>query len=202
MELHELKNIWNGADNKMESALKINKSLFMEVSINRIKSNLTSLRWTSYFEIIFNLLFLIYIINFSISHFSEIKFLVPALLLIAFSVYNLVFSYNKLSLHFSINAETPVLYTQKKLEKLKLLELREKQMLLYIIPLFSSIFLIVGAKAFLDIDLYRYLIWLIAQTAASVVIAIIIVFMLKKFPDKNLQKTISFLNEIAETEKE
>lgn len=202
MELHELTNIWNGTDNKMESALKINKSLFMEVSINRIKSNLKSLRWTSYFEIIVNLLFMYFIVKFSISHFNVVKFLIPALLLVAFTFYSLIFSINKLILHYGINAQTPVLHTQQKLEKLKLLEIRERQMLYIIIPLFSPTFLIVGAEAFLNIDLYQYLNWLIAQTAASFVIAVIIVFIIKKFPDKNLQQTISFLNEIAETEKE
>jgi len=202
MELHELTNIWNGTDNKMESSLRINKVLFMEVSINQIKSDLKSLRWTSYFEIIINVMFLSFILNFSISQFSEIKFLIPALLLIAFTFYSMFFSVKKLSLHYGINAQTPVMVTQKKLEKLKLMEIRERQMLYILIPMLSPTFLIVGAKAFLGFDLYHYMNWLIAQTAASVVIAIIIVFILNKFPDKKLQQTISFLNEIAESEKE
>lgn len=202
MELNELANLWNGADTKMESALKINKSLFMEVSITRIKTDLKSLRWTSYFEIIVNLLFLFFVVNFTVSHLTEIKFLIPGLLLFAFSIYSIIFSVNKLVLHYGINAHTPVLRTQKKLEKLKFLELREKQLLYIFIPLLWSIFLIVGAKFILNLDMYNYMFWLIAQTAGSVVIAIIIVYVLKKFPDKKLQKTISFLNEISDEEKE
>ncbi len=58
MELHELSKIWNGTDSKLESAVKINRSLFMEVSMKRIKTNLTTLRWTNYFEITVNFLFL------------------------------------------------------------------------------------------------------------------------------------------------
>jgi hypothetical protein len=101
-----------------------------------------------------------------------------------------------------IKAETPVLLTQKKLKKLKLMEIRERQMLYIFIPLFSPVFLIVGAEAFFNLDLYQFINWLLAQTAASILIAAIIVYVLKKFPDKNLDRTLSFLHEIAETEKE
>lgn len=202
MELHELTNIWNGSDNKMESTVKINKSLFMELSINRIKTELSPIRWTSFFEIIVSFLFLFLMIKFSVSHLSEIKFLMPGLLLILFSCYSIIFSLNKLYLLSGIKAETPVLLTQKKLKNLKLMEIRERQMLYIFIPLFSPVFLIVGAKAFFNLDLYQFINWLIAQTAASILIAAIIVYVLKKFPDKNLDRTLSFLREIAETEKE
>jgi hypothetical protein len=202
MELHDLTNIWNGSDNKMESTVKINKSLFMEVSINRIKTELSPIRRTSFFEIIVNMLFLFIMIKYSFSQLSEIKFLIPGLLLIAFNWYSIIFSLKKLYLLYDIKAETPVLLTQKKLEKLKLMEIREKHMLYIFIPLLSPVFLIIGAKAFLNLDLYLYLNWLIAQTAASILIAAIIVYVLKKFPDENLDRTLKFLNEIAETEKE
>lgn len=202
MELHELQNIWNGSDNKMENTVKINKSLFMEVSINRIKTELSPTRRTCFFEIIVNLLFLFIMIKFSVSQLSEIKFLIPGLLLIAFSCYSIIFSLKKLNLLYDIKAETPVVLTQKKLEKLKHMEIREKHMLYIFIPLLSPVFLIVGAKAFFNSDLYLFINWLIAQTAASILIAAIIVYVLKKFPDKNLDRTLKFLNEIAETEKE
>ncbi len=202
MELHELSTIWNGTDSKLENTVRINKSLFMEVSMNRIKTNLNTLRWTGYFEIIVNFLFLFFVANFTFSHFSEVKFLIPGLLLFVFSIYSIIFSINKLVLHYGIKAQTPVFQTQKKLEKLKFLELREKQMLYVLIPLLWAIFLIVGAKFILNLDMYNHMNWLMAQTGGSVVIAIIVVFILKQFPDKNLEKSIAFLNEIAEDEKE
>lgn len=201
MELHELTNIWNGSDLKMESTVKINKTLFMEVSINRIKTILSPIKRTSYFEIIVNLLFLFPVITFSFSMLPEIKYLIPGLLLIAFTCYNLIFIIKKLFLLYGIDSQTPVLHTQKNLVKLKLMEIRERQMLYILIPLFSPVFLIVGAKAFLNIDLYQFINWLIAQTAASILIAALIVYILKKFPDKNLDRTLNFINEIAEVEK-
>jgi hypothetical protein len=201
MELHELTNIWNGSDLKMESTVKINKTLFMEVSIIRIKTILSPIKRTSYFEIIVNLLFLFPVITFSFSMLSEIKYLIPGLLLIAFTCYNLIFIIKKLFLLYGIDSQTPVLHTQKNLVKLKLMEIRERQMLYILIPLFSPVFLIVGAKAFLNIDLYQFINWLIAQTAASILIAALIVYILKKFPDKNLDRTLNFINEIAEVEK-
>jgi hypothetical protein len=44
--------------------------------------------------------------------------------------------------------------------------------------------------------------WLIIQTAGSILIAAIIVFLLKKYPDKNLEKSIAFLKEITEEKEE
>jgi hypothetical protein len=202
MELHELSTIWNSTDSKLENTVRVNKSLFMEVSMNRIKNNLNSLRWTGYFEIIVNFLFLTFVVNFTLSNLSEFKFLIPGLILFAFSIYSIYFSIKKLVLHYGINAQTPVLQTQLKLENLKLLETRETQLLYVFIPLLSPVFLIVGAKFILNIDLYNYMNWLIAQTAGSAVIAVIIVFILKKFPNKNLEKSIAFLNEIADVKAE
>ena len=202
MELHELSTIWNGTDSKLENTVRVNKSLFMEVSMNRIKNNLNSLRWTGYYEIIVNFLFLLFVVNFTLSSLSEFKFLIPGLILFAFSIYSIYFSIKKLVLHYGINAQTPVLQTQLKLENLKLLETRETQLLYVFIPLLSPVFLIVGAKFILNVDLYNYMNWLIAQTAGSVVIAVIIVFILKKFPNKNLEKSIAFLNEIADVNAE
>ncbi len=202
MELHELSTIWNSTDSKLENTVRVNKSLFMEVSMNRIKNNLNSLRWTGYYEIIVNFLFLLFVVNFTLSSLSEFKFLIPGLILFAFSIYSIYFSIKKLVLHYGINAQTPVLQTQLKLENLKLLETRETQLLYVFIPLLSPVFLIVGAKFILNIDLYNYMNWLIAQTAGSVVIAVIIVFILKKFPNKNLEKSIAFLSEIADVNAE
>lgn len=201
MELHELANIWNGSDNKLENTIKINKSLFMEASINRIKTELSPISRNSFFEIIVNLLFLFLMLKYSVSNLSAIKFLIPGLILIVFTCYNLIFCIKKLFLIYGIDAQNPVLLTQKKLEMLKLMKIKEIQMLYIFIPLLAPVFLIVGANAFLNIDLYQFINWLIAQTAAGILIAAIIVYILKKFPDKNLDRTISFLNEIAEAEK-
>lgn len=201
MELQELANIWNGSDNKLENTIKINKSLFMEASINRIKTELSPISRNSFFEIIVNLLFLFLMLKYSVSNLSAIKFLIPGLILIVFTCYNLIFCIKKLFLIYGIDAQTPVLLTQKKLEMLKLMKIKEIQMLYIFIPLLAPVFLIVGANAFLNIDLYQFINWLIAQTAAGILIAAIIVYILKKFPDKNLDRTISFLNEIAEAEK-
>ena len=201
MELHELANIWNGSDNKLENTIKINKSLFMEASIKRIKTELSPISRNSFFEIIVNLLFLFLMLKYSVSNLSAIKFLIPGLILIVFTCYNLIFCIKKLFLIYGIDAQNPVLLTQKKLEMLKLMKIKEIQMLYIFIPLLAPVFLIVGANAFLNIDLYQFINWLIAQTAAGILIAAIIVYILKKFPDKNLDRTISFLNEIAEAEK-
>lgn len=202
MDLRELSNIWNDNDSKLENAVQFNKSLLKEVSINRIKTNLATLKWTGFFEITVNFLFLFFVVNYCISNLSELKFLIPGLILAVFFVYSIIFSINKLVLHFGINALKPVLQTQLKLEKLKFYETRETQLLYVLIPLLSPVFLIVGARFIFDFNLYNYMNWLIIQTSGSILIAVIIVFLLKKYPDKNLEKSIAFLKEITAEKEE
>ncbi len=201
MNLQELTNIWHSADHDIENHMKINKALLNEVSVHKIKSNLREIKWSNIFEIIANILFLMFLVGFVAAHFSALPFAIPAFLLIGFSIFSLVFCSYKLSLYYGIDAKASVLQNQKKIEKLKYYELVEKNLLYVIIPVFSTTFLIVMAKALFDYDLYRLGHWLVTYTLGSFVVALIIVFMLKRYPNKNLQKSIDFLKEINETEK-
>ncbi len=60
--------------------------------------------------------------------------------------------------------------------------------------------MIVIAKALANYDLYRHSEWLIYSTLGSVVIALIVVFFLRKFPNKRLQEAQAFLNDLKEAE--
>jgi uncharacterized membrane protein YdjX (TVP38/TMEM64 family) len=116
-------------------------------------------------------------------------------------LFSLVIEIYKLKLYYSIDASSSVIEAQKKLTKLKKLEIQDIQSLYIIIPLFSAPFLIVTAKAFLNLSLYSFgTNWLIYYTLGSFVVALIIVFFLKRYPDKNLMDSIAFLDELKENE--
>jgi len=129
-----------------------------------------------------------------------IKYVIPALFLFGVVVGGFVFSIYKLYLSYSINLNHSILETQKNIEKLRYFERLDRNLLYVLIPLFSIAFLIVMAKAILNFDLYVFGIWMIIFTGQSFIVALIIVFFLKKFPDKNLQKALKFLREIKDLE--
>ena len=197
MDFQELNNIWNRADESLETNLKINKAMLKEVSMQKVKSKLYELKLSSWIEIAFNIPFALFLIGYVIDQFTVIKYSGPAFLLLLISLFSLTFSGYKLYLYYRrIHASQSLVETQKSIEKLKYYEQMEKNLLYVIIPLFSTAFLIVMAQSILNIDLYQYSNWLVLQTAVSLIVALIIVFILKKFPNKKIQESLSFLKEI------
>lgn len=204
MNFQELTNIWNSADKQLDKAVSINKELIKEVSTNRIKSHLYEIKLTSMIEVFINFFWSIFLIRFIFGHTFDYRFIIPATALLIAALFSLILDVYKLSLYFGINARFSVVKTQKQLERLRYLELLGINSLYIIIPLFSLPFLIVVTKAFLNIDIYS--IEIIGKvftyyTIGSFVVAFILVFILKKYPNKNLKESIAFLNDLNETEK-
>ncbi|MBK8965845.1 MAG: hypothetical protein R3D58_00025 [Saprospiraceae bacterium] len=200
MDLQELTEIWNNFDKNIDNKTKLNKDLLKEVSIQKIKDNLHEINWESIIEIVFNIPFLYFLLSCLPNQLTSIKFALPAFILITFSIFSLVFCGYKLYLFYSIDSRQSVLQTQKTIERLNYLQSLEINILYVIIPAFSFAFLIFIAKCFFNFDLYSLGTWLISYTIGSLIIAVIIVFFLKQFPDKKLQKSMAFLREIKEIE--
>ena len=201
MEFDELTHIWNDLDKQLESNLKVNQRLLKEVSIRKIKSFLSEVKFNAIFEIIANSLFTVFLLRFIVANFPNIKFLIPAIFLLGMMVLGMVLNVYRLSLMARIKPSNPVVNTQKILEQIRLYERQEINLLFVAIPIFSLAFIIVAAKALLGLDLYLLLgKWLLTYLAGSFIVGLIIVLFLKRFPDRNLQKALQFLGEIREFE--
>lgn len=202
MELQELVNIWKHQDEKLEGNLKINRELLRETSMRKVRSLLAEFKGSSITEIVVDGLFLLFLMPFLVDHLTVLKFAIPALVLLIYIYSSLGFNIYKLVLLHRINAETPVVQTQKILGRLQLYELYEKNSLYIGIPIFAVAFVIVMAKALFDFDLYTLGNLLLSFAGGSFVVAVIIVWLLKRFPDKNMEKAIRFVDEIKAFEKE
>ena len=201
MEFEELANIWRGSDEELENKVKINKELLKEVSMNKIRKGLSEFKWEAILEIVGAYLFLDFITGFTLAHTAEVEFLIPALILFGATITTFALSGYKLFLYYSINSNASVLQTQKRLARLQYVERFDINLLYIFIPLLSAPMLIVGAKALMGISLYFLKTQLIYYTIGSFVVAVILVFILKRFPNRNLQRSIALLREIRETEK-
>lgn len=203
MDYQELITIWNNSDDELAANARVNRKLVKEVAFKKIKSRLFEVKWTSFFELAVNFLWTPFLAGFVIDHLPDFRFFIPGLVLLALSVYSLLLNCYKLKLYFSIDTASSVLLTQQKLEQLKRLELLDIKSLYIIIPLFSAPFAVVIAKAFLHIDLFALGFFgkgLLYYTLGAVVIAIVIVFFLRRYPGKHWQESITFLRELKETE--
>ena len=204
MDYQELITIWNSSTAELESNVQINRKLIKEVAFRKIKSGLYSIKWASIFGLLAGFLWTIFIVRFIINNFGEFRFLFSAFLLLAISLFSIILYCYKLKQYYSFNPGSSVLETQQKIEMLKKLEIMDIKSLYIIIPLFSAPFAIVVAKAFAGIDLFAIGILskgLLYYTMGTIVIAIILVFILQKYPGKSLQESIAFLNELKEDQK-
>lgn len=196
MDYQEIANIWNHSDLNIEENSSIRQELLKEVSVNKIKSQLYEIKWGSYFEILFNMVWIGFLIPFILTHFQQYQFALPALLLLMIAGFSFYIKTKKLIHFYSLIANDSVLETQTRLEKLRRLEHIDLLSLYFIIPLFAAPFLIVTAYAFLGIDIYAYSPWLLSLSAGSILIGLVIVFILKKFPNKGLKESLAFLKDL------
>ena len=201
MKFDELSNIWNSADLELEKTVTINKKLVMKVGLNKIKSRLFEIKWKAVIAIPINALFVFFLVDFLSKNFSDIWLLASGLILLAITIFSLIFEIHRLNLYYTLDSKAAVLAAQKILTQLKKLEILDIYSLFIIIPLFSAPFLIVFTKAFLNLDLIAInSTWLMYQTFGSIVVAAIIIFVLRKYPNKKLSESIAFLNELKENE--
>ena len=142
MNFEELSKIWN-QDHKEETHIEINERLLKEVSFNTVRNNLKEIKWSSIIEIVINYIWLFFLVEFIISYFFQAQFSIPAAILILIAVYSIVIESYKLYLYYTINVQSSIVGAQKKLEKLKFLELFDVNSLYFVIPLFFIPFLVV-----------------------------------------------------------
>ncbi len=197
MELQELKALWNSKDDEIESKAEVNRQLLKEVSVTKIKSGLAEIKWTAIFELVVGPFFMIFLISFAINNVFDVKFFLPAILLIIVTIAGLIIEGNKIATYLKINSQATVLETQKKLARIDYMERLDVYSLLIFIPMFSGPFLIVMVKAFIGFDLYTFgTQWILTYTAMSFIVAIMIVIALRIFPDKKLKESLRFLREL------
>ncbi len=199
MKFEELSSIWNSVDFELDNTVQVNKQLVKDLGLSKVKSSLSELKLSVIFQIVVGFMFINFIMDFFVQNLTHFQFSGPAFFLLAFTAAGLVVSIYQLWLSLSINAELSVVEAQKKLMRLQTIEVLDIYSLLIIIPLFYAPFMIVGAKAFFNFNLYELSSnWFVYQTIGSIVIAGIVVFVLRKFPNKKLKESIDFLNELNE----
>ncbi len=201
MKFEELSGIWNSTDLDLDKSIKINKELVKNIGIKKVRSGLYEIKFTAFVGIVAGVFFSMFLWRFIIHNYVDFKFVVPAIILFSTTMFGLIVEIYKLRLVYTLDSRSPVIEAQKKLIRLKKIEILDIYSLYIIIPLFAAPFMIVAAKAFLHLNLYAFnSTWLIYFTAGSIVVAVILIFFLKKYPGKKLSQSIAFLNELRDNE--
>lgn len=203
MKFEELTEIWNSTDQNLEKSVQINHELVKELGLRKVKSHLSEIKWTAIFEIVTEFILAVILIEFIAGHLSEIRFVIPAVVLLIFTLFSLIVEIIKLSLFLRIDSNSSVVESQKKLIGLKFYEMLDINSLFVIVPFFSAPFLIVFARLLFDLNLYEFdvlKLTLYTITGGFFVALIIVYFLKKSGASKKLNESIGFLNELKEEE--
>lgn len=204
MELEELKNIWKTHDEQLDNHVQVNRELLESVSLDKVKSLLREFTGTRLFEFYFDVITSFFLLRFLAQHITaDWSFIIPTLILLLFIAVDVVLHASNLLSLYRIHYKDSILETQKGVQQLRLNLRRERQYLYVAIPLFFPLLAIVVAKAWWNFDLYPYLwsIYGLAYLLGSLVIAVLVIWLLKKFPDKRMEEAARFLEEIEAFEK-
>ena len=180
MQFEELSEIWNSPNMELEKSVQINRKLVKQLGMNKVKSHLFEIKWSAIFEIVTQFIFAVILIGFTINHFAEMQFFIPAGLLLVFTLFSLIVEIVKLYLFLSLDSGASVLESQTKLSRLKYFEMLDINSLYVIVPLFSVPFLIVFAKLLFNVDLYEFdltTLFLYSFFGGLVVAAILVYFL-------------------------
>ncbi|GEM_PF-6365933 len=105
---------------------------------------------------------------------------------------------DKLFLISRINRNYPLVKAQRNLILIQYFNRLEINSLYFLVPTFSLAFLIVVLKDFIGLDLYAVGFPFIPYLIMSFLVGLIIILFLKIFPDKKLQETVAYLEELKE----
>ncbi|CAN5289918.1 hypothetical protein BH20BAC1_BH20BAC1_05640 [soil metagenome] len=198
MNYNELAAIWNSNNIDLEKSITINKDLAKTIGIKKIRADLFHIKLSAVINVWAGGWFSYFLVRFSANH-PDMKIFIPAVLLLLVIIFGMFMEIYKAIVLLTLNARESVLEAQQKLIRLQKLELVSIYSLYISIPMFSAPFLIVAAQGIAGIDLYSFSTnWMLYYTAGSIIIAVILIYFLRKYPNKKLAGSIAFLNELRD----
>ncbi len=201
MDLQEIKQIWIQSDRVTQSSIQSHQDLLKEVTVHKVRGLLSEFTLASWLEHIINTVFLVFTIRYVIDNIYSLKFASVGLILAVLFAYDVFWSVRHLHSIYTIDFNTPVAVLQQKIGSFLRHERRERKLLLWMVPVFWVCFVIVCAHSFIGIDLFGSPVFLLIQFVAAAVVGVLVVFILKLFPDKDMEEAYEFLGDIDEFDK-
>lgn len=201
MELETLKQMWSNYDQNLNQHLQVNRNLLKEMSFDTIKSKLFGFRLEQALSLVIGVFFVSFFARYIVLTFTDWKYFIPVLILCLLAFLEVITSSYYLFIIWTIRLDTPILLAQKKLNQIIRYQKWEANLLYILIPLFWPLILIVFSKM-IGLDIFSkisFQIW-VWNIAGSILITGVVVWFIKKYPDKGLTQAEAFLKEIKKFE--
>ncbi len=187
MDLDVLKQKWIEQDRKLDVTIRLNRQLLIAVKMNRVRWPLRRFAFFVGLGVLFGLIVPGLLGQFIYQHWAEPRFALPAVVLDAWAIANLVASGRQMAMAIRIDYDKPIAVIQKQLESLRVLRIRTIQWALLTGQLVWWIpFLIVALKGFLDVDAWKVFstAYLLANLAVGLAIIPLAIWLSRKFGDR------------------
>jgi hypothetical protein len=186
VDLDELRAKWEEYDRKLDLNIRLSKRLLAEKKMGQARS---ALLWRApglLMEAIFSMALLLWLGSFLYDHRGEWRFAAPALLLYLLALADFGALIRQVTLTFQMDYSQPVATLQRRIERLKIAQIRHTQVVFLVATLIWAPMLIVGMKGFLNVDAYRLFgAWfLLANMLAGVAVILVALGLSKLFGER------------------
>lgn len=173
MELDDFKQRWEEQDRKLDTSLRLNTRLLRESVLGKTETALRRLSRLLWFEILVNLLAVLWIGSFLADHISEPRFAIPAATLHLGAILLIAAGARQLVALKALDYGAPVVAIQKRLESLRAERIRAVKWTLIAAPLAWTPLMIVGLKALFGVDAWSAL--GVPYVAANLVLGVVVI---------------------------
>lgn len=186
MELDDLKAAWNRIDERLTASIAFSLSVATELRRDRARKSIHRLAWMPVAELVANVCVAVWLGAFNVGHAGQPAFLAPGLLLQGMTIALIVASARQLAILSSLDYATPVVSLQRGLASLYAIRVRETRWILVGAPLVWLPIVIVLAKGWLGLDLYRVfnLTWLAVNLTVGLAVVIVAIVVSVRFADR------------------
>lgn len=221
MELDELKNHWADQDRKLDQVIGLNAQFLRE---SRMRKTGSGLKWAFrgiLFEQLASIPAIVLLGVFISNHYSEPRYLVPAVVLDLFAILSVASCGYQLGTLHDIDYSQPVVAIQKKLEKVRVLRLATTKWALLLGPVLWIPLTIVALRGVLGVDGYALFPgdWLAVNLIAGAAISAVLYGLSRRFAyrmersplvrrlmndiaGRSLSRAVAFLDGISSFERE
>jgi hypothetical protein len=187
MDLDVLKEKWLEQDRRLDVTIRLNRQLLIAAKMNRVRWPLRRFAFSVGLGALLGLIGLVILGQFIYQHWTEPRFVLPAVVLDIWVIAILAASIRQMAMAVQIDYDKPIAVIQKQIESLRVLRIRTTQWaLLTGQVVWWTPFLIVALKGFLDVDAYKAFdtAYLLANLAVGLAIIPLAIWVSRKFGDR------------------
>jgi hypothetical protein len=186
MNFEALQTQWANYDQKLEANLRLNQKLLRDSVLSKTNSALQRLTRSIVVELFVGLATAIVLGLFIGAHLGEPLFLLPAILLHVFVIFQVAFDGYQWNTLRNLDFSAPIPEAQKKLARLRVQRIQVAKWTLWVAPLLWVPLLIVSFKGLFGLDVYATFStpWLIANVLFGVAVIPLMIGLSRRYADR------------------